>query len=152
MNNLRVPQNPDEALAAARTRVERLENAVAALGEAELAEAQSLQNAVKSARRAAQERLVAVRVEERQAFINRAQAGLQRLKEECAEEQKQLDAAAVRLNRLKEELARTEMPASLQSQARSVLTVPEPAAELHQLRARVAELEFEREELQKKRA
>ena len=33
------------------------------------------------------------------------------MKEECAEEQKQLDAVAVRFNRLKEELARTEVPA-----------------------------------------
>ena len=40
----------------------------------------------------------------------------------------------------------------MQSQAGSVpVTVPEPAAELHQLRARVAELEFEREEMRKKR-
>lgn len=74
LNSKRIP---DEA-AATRARVERLEKAVAALGETESTEAKSLLNALKAAPRAARERPVTTQVEECQAFIKRSQTQLQR--------------------------------------------------------------------------
>ena len=55
--------NPDEAKAAARTWVDRLETALAALGETESAEARGLHAALKEAQRAAQERPLEGQVE-----------------------------------------------------------------------------------------
>ena len=107
-------------------------------------------SALNTARRAAQERPAAAQIEECQCFIKRSQTRLRRLEEERAAEQCQPDAAVARLNRLKEEIARIDPPP--QPQVSPVpTTVPEPMAEVHQLKSRVAELESEREEWRKKR-
>ena len=75
-------------------------------------------------------------VEECQGFIQRSQSS-----EERAAEQKELDAAQVRLTRLREKMMRASSPE------------PYPTlAEVHQLRARVAEMEAERQEFRKKHA
>ena len=64
-----VQSNP-EVQAAARSRIERLERALAVLGEGDSAEIRGLQAALKEAgRRAAQDRPLAAQVEECQAFI-----------------------------------------------------------------------------------
>ena len=63
---------PDEAMAAARTKVERLERAVDALGDKECAESRWL--ASEEARRAAQARPLAIQVAECQGFIRRSRS------------------------------------------------------------------------------
>ena len=103
--------NPDEVLAAARTKVSRLERAIDALGDSESAEARWLGVALQEACRAAQERPLAVQVEECQAFIERSRNRLTRLEQERVAEQKELDAAVVRLTRLREEMVRVPSPA-----------------------------------------
>ena len=64
--------NPDEVQAAARSRVDRLERAVAVLGEGDSVEIRGLQVVLKEARRAAQDRPLAAQVEECQALIQRS--------------------------------------------------------------------------------
>ena len=102
--------NPDEVMAAARTKVQRLQSAIDALGDSESAEAQWLGEALEKARRAAQERPVAIRVEECQAFLQRSRNRLARLEQEVAAEQKAMEAAQVRLTRLREEMMRAPSP------------------------------------------
>ena len=121
--------NPDEAKAAARIRVDRLEIALAALGETESAEVRGLHAALKEAQRAAQERPLAAQVEECQAFIKRSQARLVRLEQEQVREQKELDAALARMARFREEMTR------------EVLVVPPPAESNATQPARVPNLE-----------
>ena len=143
--------NPDEVLAAARNKVQRLERAIEVLGDNDSVEARWLTSALQEARRAAQERPTAIQVEECQAFIQRSQNRLLKMEQERVAEQKELDAALVRLTRLREEMSR--VPAPGPTQPASVQPVPPDStlAELQQLRARVAEMETEREELRKKR-
>ena len=93
--------NPDEAMAAARTKVQRLERAIEALGDNESTETKWLVSALKEARRAAQERPTAVQVEECQAFIQRSQNRLLRTEQHRIAEQKELDAAMLQLTRLR---------------------------------------------------
>ncbi len=131
------PANPDEAVKAARARVQRLETALAALGESDSVEARALQSALKSAQRASEDKPVDVQVKGFEAFIGRSQNRLANLEKECAKEQDMLDAAAARLARLRE-LASTGVP-----------TQPPPfvppasdlEAEIKRLREHVAELE-----------
>ena len=96
--------------AAARSRVERLERALAILGEEDSAEILGLQAALKEARRTAQDRPLAAQVEECQAFIQRSQRRLERLQEEQVKEQQQLDTALARMARFREEMGRTTGP------------------------------------------
>ena len=152
-----VQGNPDEVQAAARSRVERLERAVAVLGEGDSAEIRGLQAALKEARRAAQDRPLAAQVEECQAFIQRSQRRLQRLQEEQVKEQQQLDTALERMARFREETTRTTGPATVGVTGADPTPtqpgmVPELVAELDRLRARVAEMKVEREEVRKKRS
>ena len=135
--------NPDEAKAAARTRVDRLETALAALGETESAEARGLHAALKEAQRAAQERPLAAQVEECQAFIKRSQARLARLEQEQVREQKELDAALARMARFREEMTRAVpvVPPPAESNATQPARVPDLVAEIERLRSRVAEME-----------
>ena len=152
-----VQGNPDEVQAAARSRVERLERALAILGEGDSAEIRGLQAALKEARRGAQDRPLAAQVEEGQAFIQRSQKRLERLQEEQVKEQQQLDTALARMARFREEMARTPArPTVGGAEADPTLTqpgkIPELVAELDRLRARVAEMEIERKEVRKKRS
>ena len=151
-----VQGNPDEVQAAARSRVERLERALSILGEGDSAEIRGLQAALKEARRAAQDRPLAAQVEECQAFIQRSQKRLERLQEEHVKEQQQLDTALARMARFREEMARTTAPGPTVGGAEAGPTqpgkIPELVAELDRLRARVAEMEIEREEVRKKRS
>ena len=107
-----VQGNPDVVQVAARSRVERLERAVAFLGEGDSAEIRGLQTALKEACRA--DRPLAAQVEECQAFIQRSQRRLQRLQEEQVKEQQQLDTALERMARFREEMlpGRTPHPHS----------------------------------------
>ena len=72
------------------------------------------------------------------------------MEQEQVAEQKELDAAVSRLTTLHAEMSRGANPRPTQP-----VTTPIPPdstlAELHQLRARVAEMEVEREEFRKKR-
>ena len=88
---------PDEVLAEARSKVQRLERAIEVLGDNDSAERQWLTSALEQARRAAQERPAAQQVEECQAFIQRSRNRLLRMEQERVAEQKELDAALVRL-------------------------------------------------------
>ena len=138
--------NPDEVQAA-----------MAVLGEGDSAKIRGLQAALKEARRAAQDRLLAAQVEECQAFIQRSQRRLQRLQEEQVKEQQQLDTALERMARFREEMTRTTGPATVGVTGADPTPtqpgkVPELVAELDRLRARVAEMEVEREEVRKKRS
>ena len=138
-------------MAAARTKVQRLQSAIDALGDSESAEAQWLGAALEEARRAAQERPVAIQVEECQAFLQRSRNRLARSEQEVAAEQKAMEAAQVRLTRLREEMMRA--PSPLPTQPAATPVQPDPnLAEVQQLRARIAEMEAEREEFRKKRA
>ena len=134
--------NPDEVLAAARTKVQRLERAIEALGDSESAEARWLTSALVEARRAAQERPTAIQVEERQAYIQRSRYRLLRMEQERVVEQKELSAAVARLTRLREEISRVLAPGP--TQPATTTGLPDlTLAELHQLRARVVDMEVE---------
>ena len=127
-----------------------MESAIEVLGDSESVEARWLGSALQEARRAAQERPLAIQVEECQVFIQRSRNRLTPMEQERAAEQKDLDAAQVRLTRLREDMMRPSSPRPTQPAA---TPVPDPTlAEVHQLRARVAEMEAEREEFRKKRA
>ena len=65
-------KDPEEVQVAARHRVERLENALQALGETESTVAQGLNAALKEVRRAAQGRYLVVQLTECQGFIQRS--------------------------------------------------------------------------------
>ena len=148
-------QDPEEAQVAARHRVERLENALAALGESESAEAWSLNTALKEARRAARGRPLAVQGTECQGFIQRSQNRLRQMEERVVEQQT-LDVALARLSRLREEMAKNPDPppivVSPVPTQPGVIQATGPSAEVRQLRARLAEVELERDVLVKKRA
>ena len=147
--------DPDEVQAAARSRVDRLERALAILGDGDSEEIRGLQAALKEARRSAQDRPLAVQVEECQAFIQRSQKRLQRLQEEQAREQQQLDNALSRMARIREEMARMAWPGptvGAVSEPTQPAKIPELVAEVERLRARVSEMEVEREEARKKRS
>ena len=146
--------NPDEVQAAARARVARLEEALKILGEGDSTEVRGLQAALKDARRAAQDRPLAAQVEECQAFIQRSQRRLARLEEERAKEQAELDAALGRMARFREEMARAVPTAAppVCPETTQPGKIPDLVAEVDRLRARVREMEIEREEAQKKRA
>ena len=77
---------------------------------------------------------------------NVSQNRLLKMEQERVAEQKELDAALVRLTRLREEMSK--VPAPGPTQPASVQPVPPDStlAELDQLRARVAEMETERED------
>ena len=99
--------SPDEVKAAARSRIERLQSALDALGETESVEDRGLQAALKGAERSAKERPLAIQVEECQAFIKRSQNRIARLEEERAREQQELDAAMGRMAKFQEEMAKS---------------------------------------------
>ena len=136
--------SPDEVKAAARSRIERLQSALDALGETESAEARGLQAALKGAERSAKERPLAIQVEECQAFIKRSQNRIARLEEERAREQQELDAA---MGLAKSIPVVPTVPGPTQQ-----VRIPELVSEVERLRSRVAEMEMEREEARKKRS
>ena len=146
--------NPDDVKAAARSRIERLQSALDALGETESSEARGLQAALKEAERTAKERPFAVQVEECQAFIKRSQNRLVRLEEERAREQSELDAAMARMAKFRAEMAQSipVAPPPASADVTQSAKIPDLVSELERLRARVAEMEAEREEARKKRS
>ena len=79
------PANPDEAVKAARVRVQRVESALAALGESDSVESRALQRALKFAQRASEDKPV-VQVKECEAFTGRSQNRLAHLEKERAKE------------------------------------------------------------------
>ena len=117
-------QQPDEVQAAARARVARVEEALKVSGEGDSTEVRGLQAALKEARRAAQDRRLAVQVEECQAFIQCSQRLLARLEEERAKEQEELDVALERLRAQVKEME-TEREEARKKRSRS-LSVPSP--------------------------
>ena len=138
--------NPDEVQAAARSRDERLESALAVLGDWDSVEGRGLQAA-------AQKRFVAAQVEECQGFIPRSKQRLERLQEARVQEQRLLDAVCARMVKFREEMARTAGPvAPIVSYSTHPGKIPDLVAEVERLRARVAEMETEREEARKKRS
>ena len=80
------------------------------------------------------------------------------MQEEQVKEQQQLDTALARMARFREDMARTTGPGSTVGAAGADPTPKQPwkiaelVAELDRLRARVAEMEIEREEVRKKRS
>ena len=98
---------------------------------------------MKQALRAAQDRPLAAQVE--------AEA----VEEERVKEHQQLDAAFARMARFREEMARTAGPVATPpavSDSTQPGKIPDLVAELERLRARVADMEKEREEARKKRS
>ena len=122
---------------AARVRLQRLESALAALGESDSVEARALQSALKSAQRASEDKPVDVQVKECEAFIGRSQNRLANLEKERAKEQDMLDAATARLQRLRE-LASAGVP---MQPPPVVPPASDMEAEIKRLREQVAELE-----------
>ena len=116
---------------------------------------QGLNAALKEARRAAQGRPLVVQITECQAFIHRSQNRLRQMEEERMKE-KALDGALARLSRLREEMARNPdlLPNVMSPAPTQPALIPsaDPSAEIRQLRARLAEVELERDALAKKRA
>ena len=144
--------SPDEVKAAARSRIERLQSALDALGETESAEARGLQAALKGAERSAKERHLAIQVEECQAFIKRSQNRIARLEEERAREKQELDAAMGRMAKFQEEMAKSIPVVPIVPGPTQQVKIPELFSEVERLRSRVAEMEMEREEARKKRS
>ena len=116
--------------------------AVAVLGEGDSAEIRGLQAALKEARRAAQDCPLAAQVEE----------WLQHLQDEQVKEQLQLDTALARMARFRATTGPTVGPTGADPTLTQPGKIPELVAELDRLRARVAEMEIEREEVSKKRS
>ena len=147
--------SPDEAKAAARSRVDRLQSALAALGETESVEARGIQATLKETERAAKERPLAVQVEECKAFIKRSQKNrLAPLEEQRAREQQELDVAMGRMAMLREEMAQSipVAPPPATSSVTQPVNIPDLVSEIERLRSQVAEMEVEREEARKKRS
>ena len=119
-------KDPEEVQVAARHRVERLENALQALGETESTLAQGLYAALQEARRAAQGRPLAVQLKESQAFIERSQNRLRQMEEERVLEKKALDEGLARLSRLPRGSPVVTQPAQI--------PVAVPSAEVRQLK------------------
>ena len=141
-------QNPDDVVANAQSRAERLQSALDALGESESAVAKGLVAALQQAQRAAQAKPLAAQFEECQAFIKRSQNRLSRLEEERVAEQEALDAGLARLAWIRQEMTsatKSAIPVTIPNEAE------DPAVVINQLRARVAEMEAECEGLRKKR-
>ena len=94
--------NPDEALNAARARVSHLEAALGVLGESDSTEAQILRDALKQARRSAQEQPISAQIKDTEEFIARSTNRLQVLAQKRSEEEQLLKDATARLARLRE--------------------------------------------------
>ena len=142
--------NPDELQATALTKVQRLERAIEAL-DIEFTEARLLTSALKEARCAAQERPTAMQLEECQSPNQRSRYRMLRMEQERVAEQKELDAALSRLTRLRAEMSRESADPRTHTAGCESTSPDSTLAELHELRARVAEMEVEREDLRKKR-
>ena len=104
--------NPDEALAAARARVSRLEAALEVLGELDSTEARTLREALNQARRSAQEQPISTQIKDIEQFIARSTNRLQVLAKKRSEEEQLLDNATARLARLRELATSGPPPAS----------------------------------------
>ena len=131
---------PEEALTAARERVQKLERALEVLGEDSGPEFQVLQNSLKKAKAAAQSVPVGVQLEQTLKFVERSEKRLRVLDEERAKEARLLEEAQQRVARLRSELA-----AGPQHPPPTV--PPDYVQELVQLRACVEGLQREREDL-----
>ena len=131
--------NPDDLQAAARSRIERLQSAVDALGDTESTEARALQAALKGA-------------EECQAFIKRSQNRLARLEEQRVSAQQELDATMGRMAKFQEEMAKSIPVVPTAPGPTQQVKISELVSEVERLRSRVAEMEMEREEARKKRS
>ena len=92
--------NSHEALEAARARVFRFEVALGVLGESDSAEAQILRDALKQARRSAQEQLISSQIKDTEEFIATSTNRLQVLAKKRSEEEQLLENATARLARL----------------------------------------------------
>ena len=97
--------SPEEAVTAARERVQKLERALEVLGEDSGPEFQVLQNSVKKAKAAAQGVPVGVQLEQTLKFVERSEKRLRVLDKERAKEARLLEEAQQRVARLRSELA-----------------------------------------------
>ena len=136
--------------AAARSRIERLQSALDALGDTESTEVRGLQAALKEAERSAKERPFAIQVEECQAFIKRSQNRIVRLEEQRVREQQ--DAAMGCMAKLQEEMANSIPVVPTVPGPTQQVKIPDFVSDVERLRSRVAEMEMERDEARKKRS
>ena len=104
--------NPDEALAAARARVSRLETALEVLGESDSTEVRTLREVLKQARHSAQEQPISAQIKDTEEFIARSTNRLQVLATKRSEEEQLLENATARLARLRELATSGPPPAS----------------------------------------
>ena len=106
-SNQQARWSPDRALEHARYKVKRFEEALKAMGDVQGPEVEFLQDALKRARQAAQERPLASQLSECRRFIERSERRLEKIDAERAAETAQLNEARSRLTRLEAQAADT---------------------------------------------
>ena len=132
--------SPDAALERARCKVKRFEEALKAMGDMQGPEVEFLQDALKRARQAAQERPLASQLSECRSFIERSERRLEKIDAERAAETVQLNEARSRLTRLEAQAAVLPPDVPRHTPAADV------SVELEELRAKLASTERERDE------
>ena len=150
----RIPRNPDEVVADARSRVGKLESAISVLDENDPT-VLALKEALRQARSQTQVRPVDERIESTKLFIERAKKRVLSCQEEVAKAQAVLREAEAKVLTEEDSLREGESRlTALQLEAQRVQErIPLPTApadfaqELAELRVCVAELQRERDEL-----
>ena len=104
--------NPDEASAAARARVSRLEAALEVLRESDPTDARTVREALNQARCSAQEQPISAQIKDTEEFIARSTNRFQVLAKKRSEEEQLLENATARLARLREFATSRPPPAS----------------------------------------
>ena len=123
-----------------RCKVRRFEEALKAMGDMQGPEVEVLQDALKRARQAAQERPLASQLSECRSFIERSERRLEKIDAERAAETLQLNEARSRLSRLEAQAAVLPPDVPRHTPAADV------SVELEELRAKLASTERERDE------
>ena len=129
---------PDAVLEHARSKVQRFEEALKAMGDLQGREVDYLRDALKKARQAAQERPLTSQMTECRRFIERSERRLEKINAEREAETVQLEEARNRLTRLQAAAVPSEVP----GRAPPV----DVAVELEELRAKLVATELERDE------
>ena len=136
----------DAALEHARSKVQRFEEALKAMGDLQGPEVDYLRDALKKARQAAQERPLTSQMTECRRFIERSERRLEKINAEREAETVQLEEARNRLSRLEAHAA--ALPSEVGGRDPPVNV----AVELEELMAKLVATELERDEARSARA
>ena len=135
--------DPDTSMQEARQRVSQLEAPLAVFGDTRSPEVTMLQESLKLAQRAVQERPVGVQLAQCEQFVVRAQKRLDSLDEERAKLVSELEEGQARLQRLR--VGASQKPQ--EPNATAPAPPPHWAAELQRLQSLVAQMQQERIQL-----